>query len=293
VSDFNRPVIDEFRANRGRVGGPFEGAPLILLTTTGARSGRPHTTPAVYAADAGRLIVFATNAGSPSAPAWLHNLRADPTVTVELGSARCEATATEITGPERDRLYADQARRNPAFQAYQNGTSRPIQVVALLPTRLDAAATQLREIHNTLRRQLTDLRTAADALAEPPSGQLPVVEPPAGELPISLDDLQRNCVTFCSALHAHHNHENGVFPALAADFPQLRPTIDQLRADHEAVATLNTALITTAQNLTTTPTETLRAQLLTLSEALESHYLREEIELDHQPKEERAGRGRR
>ena len=131
MSDYNRPVIDEFRANGGQVGGLFEGAPLLLLTTTGARSGQPHTTPAVYAEDAGRLIVFATNAGSSTAPAWLHNLRAHPTVAVELGTARGEATATEITGPERDRLYADQARRDPAFQAYQDGTSRLIQVVAL------------------------------------------------------------------------------------------------------------------------------------------------------------------
>ncbi|MGC4942571.1 nitroreductase/quinone reductase family protein [Kribbella sp. DT2] len=269
MSDFNRPVIDEFRANRGQVGGPFEGAPLLLLTTTGARSGRPHTTPAVYAADAGRLIVFATNAGSPAAPAWLHNLRAHPAVTIELGNARCEAVATEITGPDRDRLYADQARRNPAFQAYQDGTTRTIQVVALEPTRLNAAATQLREIHNGLRRQLAELRAAVDTGETQPA--------------VALDDLQRNCLTFCSALHAHHDHENGVFPTLAADFPHLKPTIDQLRADHEAVATLNTALIATAENLGTTPTETLRAQLLTLTEALESHYLREEIELDYTP----------
>lgn len=222
----------------------------------------------MYAADAGRLIVFATNAGSPSAPAWLHNLRAHPTVTVELGTARCEATATELTGSERDRLYAEQARRNPAFQAYQDGTSRRIQVVALVPTRLDAAALQLREIHNGLRRQLATLRAAVD-------GGL--------ELPENLDDLQRNCLTFCSALHAHHTHENGVFPTLAADFPHLEPAIDQLRADHEAVAALNTALIATAQNLGAAPTETLRAQLHTLTEALESHYLREEIELAYRP----------
>lgn len=140
MSDFNRSIIDEFRANDGQVGGMFEGAPLLLLTTIGARSRRPHTTPAVYAEDAGRLIVFASNAGQPTSPAWLHNLRSNPTVTVERGPDRFEAVATELTGSERDRLYAEQAQRDPAFAAYQAGTDRLIQVVALVPARTPQTA---------------------------------------------------------------------------------------------------------------------------------------------------------
>ena len=139
MTDVNRSIIEEFRANEGRVGGMFEGAPLVLLTTTGARSGRPHTTPAVYAEDAGRLIVFASNAGKPTSPAWLHNLRATPTITVERGTERFQATATEVTGSERDRLYSEQARRNPAFATYQANTTRLIEVVALAPTQLGSA----------------------------------------------------------------------------------------------------------------------------------------------------------
>jgi deazaflavin-dependent oxidoreductase (nitroreductase family) len=138
LTDFNLPIIEEFRANHGRVGGMFEGAPLVLLTTTGARSGRSHTTPTVYAEDAGRLIVFATNAGKPANPAWLYNVRTNPQVLVELGDERFEATATEVTRAERDRLYADQARRNPAFAQYEAGTDRVIPVVAL--TRIESAA---------------------------------------------------------------------------------------------------------------------------------------------------------
>lgn len=140
MSDFNRSIIDEFRANDGQVGGMFEEAPLLLLTTTGARSRRPHTTPAVYAEDAGRLIVFASNAGQPTSPAWLYNLRSNPTVTVERGPDRFEAVATELTGSERDRLYAEQAQRDPAFAAYQAGTDRLIQVVALVPARTPQTA---------------------------------------------------------------------------------------------------------------------------------------------------------
>jgi deazaflavin-dependent oxidoreductase (nitroreductase family) len=141
--DPNREIVEEFRANAGRVttalGGMFRDARLLLLTTTGACSGRPHTTPAAYAEDAGRLIIFASNAGRPQTPAWLHNLRANPTVTVEVGDIRYDAIATEITGAERDRLYDEQAARDPAFATYQQNTSRVIQVVALTPARVGAA----------------------------------------------------------------------------------------------------------------------------------------------------------
>ncbi|HET6296730.1 MAG TPA: nitroreductase/quinone reductase family protein, partial [Kribbella sp.] len=137
MSDYNSEIIKEFRANEGRVGGMFEGALLLLLTTTGTRSGRPHTNPTVYAEDASRLIIFASNNGQPTTPAWLHNLRANPAVTVERGTTRYAAVATELTGPERDRLYAEQSDRDPAFKAYQAATTRIIQVVALVP---DSAA---------------------------------------------------------------------------------------------------------------------------------------------------------
>jgi deazaflavin-dependent oxidoreductase (nitroreductase family) len=137
--DPNGEIIDEFRAHAGRVteafGGMFKDAKLLLLTTKGARSGRFHTTPTAYAEDAGRLLVFATNAGRPQSPAWLHNLRATPAVTVEVGDSRYAAIATEITGADRNRLYDEQAARDPAFAAYQQNTSRVIQVVALTPAR--------------------------------------------------------------------------------------------------------------------------------------------------------------
>ncbi|TDO44131.1 deazaflavin-dependent oxidoreductase (nitroreductase family) [Kribbella sp. VKM Ac-2527] len=290
MSDFNRAIIDEFRANEGRVGGMFEGAKLVLLTTTGARSGRPHTTPAAYAEDAGRLIVFASNSGLPTAPAWLHNLRANPAVIVELGSTRFDAIATEVTGPERDRLYADQSARDPAFAAYQAGTTRKIQVVELIPARIGAATAQLKEVHAALRRQLADLRTAVDAqLAS--AGRDPAdtgsnyaegpnpANPPdlAGEL----TDLRTHCLSFCGALHAHHTREDGVLPHLAAGFPELKPAIDRLQREHEAVAVLNEELAATVERLTTHPgeAENLRDQLMRLAAELESHYLYEELHL--------------
>jgi len=139
VSDWNVKIIEEFRANAGAVGGQFAGAPLLLLTTTGAKSGEPRVSPMMYldAADAGeegasdRVFVFASKAGMPTNPAWYHNLKANPKVTVERGADTYEATATEVTGADRDRVYAEQARRYPGFAEYQEKTDRVIPVIAL------------------------------------------------------------------------------------------------------------------------------------------------------------------
>jgi deazaflavin-dependent oxidoreductase (nitroreductase family) len=131
VNDFNQSVIAEFRANGGKVGGPFAGASLLLLTTTGAKTGRTHTTPVVYATDGDRLVVFASKAGAPTNPAWYHNLVAHPTATVELGTERFEVRAEVTRGEERDRLFRQQAERVPQFGDYQRQTTRPIPVIAL------------------------------------------------------------------------------------------------------------------------------------------------------------------
>jgi deazaflavin-dependent oxidoreductase (nitroreductase family) len=279
LTDFNLPIIEEFRANHGRVGGMFEGAPLLLLTTTGARSGRSHTTPTVYAEDDGRLIVFATNAGQPADPAWLYNLRTNPQVLVELGDDRFEATATELTGAERDRLYADQARRNPAFAQYEANTDRVIPVVALtridsaerepaaspgereqaadarepehpastrgqaagVPERGQAASAQLKEIHAGLRKELADLRAAVDDYLEGKAAGV--------ELPRPAAELRRHCLSFCGSLHAHHSREDGVFSTFEQDFPELAPALERLRREHVVVAQLNNQIATLVNDL--------------------------------------------
>ena len=131
MKSFNQAIIEEFRANGGKVGGQFEGAPMLLLTTTGAKTGRRLTSPLVYAQDGDRLLVFASKAGAPTNPAWYHNLVANPTVTIEVGTETFDARATVLTGDERDRLYAEQAERMPNFATYQQNTTRVIPVVAL------------------------------------------------------------------------------------------------------------------------------------------------------------------
>jgi deazaflavin-dependent oxidoreductase (nitroreductase family) len=131
VNDWNAKVIEDFRANEGRVGGQFQGAPMLLLTTTGAKSGKRRVHPMMYLLEDGTIYVFASKGGHPSNPDWYHNLVANPAVSVELGSESFPATARVITGPERDRIYRRQAERYPGFAEYQDKTSRVIPVVAL------------------------------------------------------------------------------------------------------------------------------------------------------------------
>lgn len=131
LSSWNRQIIEEFRANKGKVGGPFEGAPMLLLTTTGAKSGKRHTTPLVYLPDNDRLIIFASKGGAPTDPDWYYNLVAHPQVTVEVGAETFDATAIVLTGEERDRLYNRQAQVNPVFADFQAKTTRMIPVIAL------------------------------------------------------------------------------------------------------------------------------------------------------------------
>ena len=128
---FNRDLVNEYRANGGTVTGPFAGRPLLLLTTTGARSGEPRTTPLVYTTDGERLVIIASKGGAPSHPAWYHNLTANPEATVELGTERFQVRAEVAQGDERDRLFEAQAAQMPNFAEYQRKTSRRIPVVTL------------------------------------------------------------------------------------------------------------------------------------------------------------------
>ncbi len=131
MNDWNTKVIEEFRANDGKVGGQFEGAPVLLLTTTGAKSGKARVNPMMFLGEGDRLYVFASKAGAPTNPDWYHNLIANPDVTVEVGPDTVNMTASVVSGSERDRIYAEQASRYPGFAEYQEKTDRVIPVVAL------------------------------------------------------------------------------------------------------------------------------------------------------------------
>lgn len=131
MDEFNKGVIEEFRANGGRVGGPFEGAPLLLLTSIGAKSGAPRTTPLMYLPDGERLVIFASKAGAPSHPAWYHNLLANRSATIEVGGDTFDVDVDVASGEERERLFSQQSELMPQFADYAQKTTREIPVVVL------------------------------------------------------------------------------------------------------------------------------------------------------------------
>lgn len=131
LNDFNQQVINEFRANQGKVGGQLANMPVLLLTTTGAKSGRTITKPLVYSKDGDRIVIIASFAGGPKSPPWYFNLVANPEATVEVGTERFRVRATVTSGEERERLFNRQAEQMPIFNEYRQKTTRQIPVVVL------------------------------------------------------------------------------------------------------------------------------------------------------------------
>lgn len=129
--DWNAAIIEEFRANGGRVGGSFDGAPLLLLHTKGARTGRRRINPVMYQAVGSRLAIFASKGGSPTNPDWYHNLIADPRATVEVGTETFDVIARVAVGEEREQIWKIQKERYPGFADYERSTSRQIPVIIL------------------------------------------------------------------------------------------------------------------------------------------------------------------
>ncbi|WBB68754.1 nitroreductase/quinone reductase family protein [Micromonospora sp. WMMD812] len=267
-NEFNQQIIDEFRATGGRVTGPFEGARLILLTTTGARSGAPHTTPVAYLPDAGgRILIIASAGGAARHPDWFHNILADPQVTVEDGIFTYPARAVVLTGTERDELFARAVEADPGWAAYQSKTTRVIPVVALEqagggPPEASSWGEALRRIHDAFRRELALIRREVGESGARIGAQLRV-----------------NCLAVCQGLHYHHGHEDaGLFVGLAAQHPELGPTLDRLRAEHGRVAALIDRLQAAVGDATADPTD-VRRQVEQLTDELERHLAYEEEQL--------------
>jgi deazaflavin-dependent oxidoreductase (nitroreductase family) len=131
MADFNAQVIAEFRDNHGKVGGSFEGAPLLLLHSTGAKSGEERVSPMMYLPDGDRFLVFASKAGADTNPDWYHNLKAHPEARIEVGDDTIDVIAEELPRAERDAKYAEQAALYPGFADYEKKTDRVIPVLAL------------------------------------------------------------------------------------------------------------------------------------------------------------------
>jgi deazaflavin-dependent oxidoreductase (nitroreductase family) len=131
--DRNRKIIDEFHANAGKVGGPFEGVPILLLHHRGAKTGTERVNPLAYRRDGDNYVVFASKGGAPDNPDWYHNLRANPDVEIEVGTDTAKVTARVAEGDERERLWTAQKTDVPGFASYEGKTSRQIPVVVLEP----------------------------------------------------------------------------------------------------------------------------------------------------------------
>jgi len=127
----NQAIIDEFRANYGKVGGYFANNTLLILHTVGAKSGKEHVNPVVYVKDGDRFVIIASKGGAPTHPDWYFNLRAHPLVTVEVGTEQFQAQAEIVSEPERTRLYSKMVEVSPGFAEYEKKTTRVIPVIAL------------------------------------------------------------------------------------------------------------------------------------------------------------------
>jgi deazaflavin-dependent oxidoreductase (nitroreductase family) len=136
LNDWNQQIIEEFRTHEGKVGGSFEGVTLLLLTTTGAKTGQKRINPLTYLLDGERLFIFAAKGGSPTNPDWYHNLVAHPQVTVELGAEQFEATAVLLEGEQRDQIYAKETHVHPGVANFEKMTTRKIPVVELIRRKI-------------------------------------------------------------------------------------------------------------------------------------------------------------
>ncbi|MBF6163740.1 nitroreductase family deazaflavin-dependent oxidoreductase [Streptomyces gardneri] len=311
--NFNRAIIAEFRANAGKVGGMFEGASLLLLTTAGSKTGRRHTVPVVYRPDGDRVLVFGSNAGADNHPAWFHNVRANPEVTVEIGEGErirtYTASARVLEGAERDRHYAAQASDEPAFAAYRAATDRTIPVVALEPLErrelerrrflmgTGAVATVAAGVAGTMASaDSPGVAAPAQQRAAAVGDHLRQVHaqlrrdlteiraslaeyvraPDVAAQPTPPRDLRAHCLAFCGALGEHHTGEDGVFPALVRLHPELAPVVDRLSREHGVVATALTELRTLLDPPHLGDPARLRTEFERLATELETHFTYEE-----------------
>ena len=135
LNDRNKKIIDEFRANAGRVGGNFEGKTLLLLHTQGAKSGQERINPLACVKDGDRCVVIASKGGAPTHPDWYYNVVANPQVTVEVGTETFQAEAIVAEEPERTRLYDKMVEVMPGFEGYRRNTTREIPVIVLIPMK--------------------------------------------------------------------------------------------------------------------------------------------------------------
>ncbi|MFI9052158.1 nitroreductase/quinone reductase family protein [Streptomyces sp. NPDC053427] len=286
ANPFNQSIIEEFRANGGRVGGPFEGGDLLLLTTTGAKSDKRHTVPLAYFREGDLLLIIASAGGAPQHPAWYHNLLAHPMVEVEVGTETFAAIAVPAEGARRDRLFEQVVRVASGYADYQARTERILPVVMLqrsepeageAPREVTNLADKLLEVHAWLRAQLQHVRDEAEAHFAARAAHHGPGEPPAPGLGLQ---LRQHCLAFCESLEFHHTSEDAhIFPALAQHHPHLRDALQRLSDEHRTVARIKGELLTLLSDVATADPARFRTELDRMTQELRAHLDYEEESL--------------
>ncbi|WP_037365231.1 nitroreductase/quinone reductase family protein [Amycolatopsis orientalis] len=274
-NDFQRRLIAEFRANGGALGGRFEGWPLAVLTTTGARTGRSREVILGFLEIDGNGVVVASANGADRNPAWYHNIRRNPRVTVETGDETYPAMAAIPRGAEYEKLFARVVAEAPGYGEYQARATREIPVVVLhrIDKRGKGMGDWLVEVHQWFRDELRALRDQADRLADGSATALVWPKPDLAQ------EMRAHCLGFCAALRRHHTGEDSaVFPALAGQFPALAPVLQQLSGQHQEVARLQESIRELVDGFVPGESDPvrLRTELERLASELEAHFAFEE-----------------
>lgn len=276
VNAFQRQIIAEFRANNGKMTGMFEGWALAVLTTIGAKTGQPREAILGYLEIDGNGVVVASANGADHNPAWYHNIRKNPIVTVETGKDAYKAIAAIPQGEAHDKLFEQVVAKSPGYGDYQAKTTRQIPVIVL--HRIEAAPREERvkgmgdwivEVHDWLRGELRTLREQVDKVAE---GSATTIIRPEPDL---AQQMRTHCLSFCTALRRHHVGEDvAVFPPIAEQFPALAPAVAQLAEQHKVVAELQDSIQALVEGFVPGESDPvqLRAELERLSGELESHF---------------------
>ncbi|MGW7054205.1 nitroreductase/quinone reductase family protein [Streptomyces sp. NPDC054887] len=278
LTSYNQSVIEEFRANEGKVGGPFAGTDLLLLTTTGARSGARRTTPLGYVRHGDALLVVGSNLGAAQHPDWYHNLLAHPLVEVEIGARSFEALAVPAEEERREELFAHVLRAAPGYADYQARTARPLPVVVLERAEPDAwdgprevgnLADKLLEVHTWLRAQLRHVRAEVEDHFAARAAHDGTGTPPAPGLGLQ---IRQRCLAFCQTLEFHHTSEDAhLFPGIAHHHPHLSATLERLRDEHRTVARVQGELVALLSDIAVTEPERFRSELDRMSAELNAH----------------------
>ncbi|MFI6965742.1 nitroreductase/quinone reductase family protein [Streptomyces sp. NPDC050255] len=280
-------VIEEFRAHRGKVGGPFEGRDLALLTTTSAASGTPRTTVLGYVRRGDSLMIVGSGSGTPNHPGWYHDLLAHPVVGVEIGIGNHQMLAVPDRGAHSEELLDHALPAAHGTGGHQASAVRVPLVVVLeaadpevwegRPREIRTLADKLMEVHTWLRGQLRQVKAETEAHFAARAAHQGPGEPPAPGLGLQ---IRQRCLAFCQALEFHHTSEDDhLFPGIARYHPELGAVFDRLRDEHRTVARIQNDLAALLAGVGIADPQRFRTELAAMSAELNTHFDYEEKEI--------------